>query len=238
MSAHPTADRIEQVGFGFMASKVLFSAIEIGLFSEVAKGPLDAEALKARLGLHARSATDFLDALVALGMLERLDERYSNTPESDFYLDRAKPSYIGNYFEMWDVRGYPFCGSLGEALKTGKPQNEIKRGKDIFEAVYAIPERLRLFLRSMTGHSLPSAMAIAEKFPWQNIRTLSMLVQLGGVFRCGSRSQIRISPVKGSICPECSLSSKNISPLSGCRIASVSVSAISSRTRYRSPTCS
>jgi hypothetical protein len=181
MSAHPTADRIEQVAFGFMASKVLFSAIEFGLFSELAKGPLDTEALKARLGLHPRSATDFLDALVALGMLERLDECYSNSPESDFYLDRVKSSYIGNYFELWNARGYPFWGSLGEALKTGKPQNEIKRGEDVFEAVYAIPDRLRLFLRSMTGHSLPSAMAIAEKFPWRKYKTF---VDIGSAEGC------------------------------------------------------
>jgi O-methyltransferase domain/Dimerisation domain len=180
MSAHPTADRIEQVAFGFMASKVLFSAIEFGLFSELAKGPLDAEVLKARLG-HPRSATDFLDSLVALGMLERLDECYSNTAESDFYLDRAKSSYIGNYFELWNARDYPFWGSLGEALKTGKPQNEIKRGEDVFEAVYAIPDRLRLFLRSMTGHSLPSAMAIAEKFPWRKYKTF---VDIGSAEGC------------------------------------------------------
>jgi len=181
MSAHPAADRIEQVAFGFMASKVLFSAIEFGLFSELAKGPLDAEALKARLGLHPRSATDFLDALVALGMLERLDACYSNTPESDFYLNRAKPSYIGNFFELWDARGYPFWGSLAEALKTGKPQNEIKRGEDLFEALYAIPDRLRLFLRSMTGHSLPSAMAIAEKFRWGKYKTF---VDVGAAEGC------------------------------------------------------
>jgi hypothetical protein len=173
MTAHPTADRIEQVAFGFMASKVLFSAIEFGLFSELAKGPLDAEALKARLGLHPRSATDFLDALVALGMIERSDESYSNTPESEFYLDHAKPSYIGNFFELWDARGYPFWGSLAEALKTGKPQNEINRGEDLFEALYTIPDRLRLFLRSMTGHSLPSAMAIAEKFRWRKYKRAS-----------------------------------------------------------------
>ena len=139
MSAHPTADRIEQVAFGFMASKVLFSAIEFGLFSELAKGPLDAEALKARLGLHPRSATDFLDALVALGMLERLDECYSNTAESDFYLDRAKSSYIGNYFELWNARGYPFWGSLGEALKSGKPQNEISAGKMFLRRSMRLP---------------------------------------------------------------------------------------------------
>jgi 2-hydroxy-4-(methylsulfanyl)butanoate S-methyltransferase len=40
MTTPPSADRIEQVAFGFMASKVLFSAIEFGLFTELAKGPL------------------------------------------------------------------------------------------------------------------------------------------------------------------------------------------------------
>lgn len=136
---------------------------------------------KTRLGLHPRSAMDFLDSLVALGMLERLDGLYSNTLESDFYLDRTKTTYIGNFFELWNARGYPFWGTLGEALKTGKPQNEIKRGEDVFEAIYAVPEKLRLFLRSMTGHSLPSAMAIAEKFPWRKYKTF---VDIGAAEGC------------------------------------------------------
>jgi hypothetical protein len=71
------------------------------------------------------------------------------------------------------VRGYPFWGSLSDGLRTGKPQNEIKGGKDLFTALYANPDRLRLFLRSMTGHSLPSAMAIAQNFPWSKYRTFA-----------------------------------------------------------------
>jgi hypothetical protein len=86
MSTQPSADRIEQVAFGFMASKVLFGAIEFGVFTELAKQPLDGQALTERLGLHPRGARDFLDALVALGMLERRGELYSNTTETDFYL--------------------------------------------------------------------------------------------------------------------------------------------------------
>ena len=74
---------------------------------------------------------------------------------------------------MWDVRGYPCWGSLADGLRTGKPQNEIKGGEDLFSALYLNPERLRLFLRSMTGHSLPSAMAIAQKFPWQKYKTFA-----------------------------------------------------------------
>ena len=173
MSILPGADRIEQVAFGFMASKVLFSAIDLELFTQLAKGPLAAEELQRRLGLHPRSASDFLDALVALGMLERRGEVYSNTEETDFYLDRAKATYIGSLFHMWNLRGYPFWGLLSDGLTTGKPQNEIKGGEDLFAAMYGNPDKLRLFLRSMTGHSLPSAMAIAQKFPWSKYRTFA-----------------------------------------------------------------
>jgi hypothetical protein len=156
-----------------MASNVLFGAIAFGVFAELAKQPLDGQALTERLGLHSRGARDFLHALVALGMLERSGELYSNTTETDFYLDRVKPTYIGNLFEMWNVRAYPFWGSLADGLRTGKLQNEIKGGEDLFSALYLNPERLRLFLRSMTGHSLPSAMAIAQKFPWQKYKTFA-----------------------------------------------------------------
>jgi hypothetical protein len=173
MSTHPSADRIEQVAFGFMASKVLFSAIEFGLFTELAKGPLDAPAIRERFGLHPRSVCDFLDALVALGMLERNGALYSNTPDTDFYLDRSKQTYIGGLYEMFNARLYDFFGYLADGLGTGRAQNEIKAGEDIFAALYGNTEALRAFLRAMTGHSLPSAIAIAQKFPWATYKTFA-----------------------------------------------------------------
>ncbi|MFZ0142244.1 MAG: methyltransferase dimerization domain-containing protein, partial [Aeromicrobium sp.] len=66
---HVSPEGILQLGLGFWASKTLLSAVELGVFTELASGGLDAEALAGRLGLHARSAADFFDALVALGML-------------------------------------------------------------------------------------------------------------------------------------------------------------------------
>ena len=91
------ADRIEQVAFGFMASKVLFSAIDFELFTQLAKGPLDAEELRNRLGIHRRSIRDFLDALVALGMLERRGEVYSNI--------------LGKPTSIWTARNPPTSGT-------------------------------------------------------------------------------------------------------------------------------
>jgi O-methyltransferase domain/Dimerisation domain len=174
MSTPPSADRVEQVSFGFMASKVLFSAIEFGLFTELAKESMDAAEIQKRCGLHPRGVRDFLETLVALRMLERRGEIYSNTSETDFYLDRAKFTYIGHYIEIQSLRGYQLFDKVSEALRTGEPQNEIKSGdEDWVDAMYRTPERLRFFLRGMTGHSLPSAMAIARKFPWEKYRTFA-----------------------------------------------------------------
>src|SRR5918998_1124896 len=170
-SEQATPERILQLGLGFWGSKTLLSAVEIGLFTELAKGSLDFETLSERLMLHPRSARDFLDALVALGMLERDGDRYSNTAETNFFLDRAKPSYVGGILEMANARLYPFWGSLTEALRTGQPQNEAKGGGEDFFAIYADPGRLEGFLKAMTGISLGSAMAIANQFPLDRYQT-------------------------------------------------------------------
>ena len=93
-----------QVGLGFWASKTLLSAVELELFTELAKHPEDAETLRGRLGLHRRSSLDFLDALVSLGFLERHGATYSNTPATDLFLDKRKPSYLGGILEMANHR--------------------------------------------------------------------------------------------------------------------------------------
>jgi hypothetical protein len=172
-AAAVTPGRIMQLGFAYWGSKTLLSAVELGLFTELAKGPLDAETLRQRLGLHPRSARDFFDALVSLGMLERHDGRYANTPETDRYLDRAKPSYSGGFLEMSSLRLYGFWDSLTEALRTGQPQNEVKAGENLFAALYRDPVRLKDFAHAMSGISMGAAQAIAQRFPWHKYRTFA-----------------------------------------------------------------
>ena len=165
-------DKILQTGLGFWASKTLLSAIEMGLFTELSHGPEHFDSISERLGLHPRSARDFLDALLALGFLERNGDRYANTPETDFFLDKKKPSYVGGMLEMANHRLYAFWGHLTEALRTGAPQNELKTGgPGLFETLYADLKRLRDFLAAMTGVSHGANMTIARAFPWMDYRT-------------------------------------------------------------------
>ena len=172
-SAAATPDAIMQLGFAFWGSKTLLSAVEMGLFTALADGPLTAEELRARLKLHPRSVRDFLDALVALGQLERTDDRYSNTPAGALFLDRRKPTYMGGMLEMANARLYPFWGALTEGLRTGEPQNEAKHNRDLFDEIYRDPGVLAEFLKAMTGLSLGAAHAIAERFPWQDYKTFA-----------------------------------------------------------------
>jgi hypothetical protein len=177
-----TPDHILQVGLGFWASKTLLSAVELGVFSTLAKSPADLTTLQMKLELHPRSARDFLDALVALKFLERENGIYSNTADTDLFLDRAKPSYVGGALEMANARLYGFWGSLTEAVRTGESQNESKGGgENIFATLYADPDQLRGFLSAMSGISAAAADAIASNFPWSDYKSFMDLGSAQGM---------------------------------------------------------
>lgn len=161
-----------EVGLGFWASKALLSAVELGLFTGLASRPADLEMLQARHHLHPRGARDFLDALVALGFLQREAGVYSNTVETDLFLDRTKPTYVGGLLEMANGRLYRFWGGLTEALRTGEKQNEAKHGaEDFFVPLYADPERLKGFLQAMSGLSHGANARIAHAALWSRYRS-------------------------------------------------------------------
>ncbi|QIF01415.1 methyltransferase [Roseimicrobium sp. ORNL1] len=164
-------ENILKTGLAFWPAKTLLSAVELEIFTLLAKAPQDAATLRHALGLHERGTLDFLDALVAMGFLQREDGLYRNTSETDVFLDKAKPSYIGGILEMANNRLYPFWGNLTTALRTGERQNEKLQGTDLFSELYKDPAKLAEFLRAMSGVSRGANMAIAKQFPWLDYKT-------------------------------------------------------------------
>ncbi|HEY3457678.1 MAG TPA: methyltransferase [Bryobacteraceae bacterium] len=168
---------ILQTAFSFWSSKVLLTAVEMDLFTELGKRPMTAEELGAALKLHSRGTWDFFDALVAMKFLEREGDgdsgRYSNSPAAALYLDRKSARYIGGILIMLNDRLFKFWHDLPEALRTGKPQNEVKHGmKGIFEELYEDPPKLEQFIGAMTGLSRINFEAFAEKFDFSKFKTL------------------------------------------------------------------
>jgi hypothetical protein len=166
------------VGFAFFTSKTLLTAVELGVFTVLAeRGPMTGPELGKVLGLHERAIWDFFDALVALGFLERDGDgpqaRYGNAPESAAFLVKSDPRYVGGMLEMLNARLFRFWNDLGEALRTGQPQNEVKHSqKPLFEELYSDLPRLEQFMGAMHGISSPNFEAFAEKFDFSRYRTL------------------------------------------------------------------
>lgn len=104
------------------------------------------------------------------GLLE--NAQYANSIDTDTFLDKNKPSYIGGILEMMDNRLYGFWGDLGKALVTGKAQNEASKGqKPIFEILYSDQTLLRGFVNAMTGMQMGNFMALAEQFDFSKYHT-------------------------------------------------------------------
>ena len=169
--------RIMDVGMGFWPAKTLLAAVEVGVFTALGSAAMTGEELRAALGLHARAVPDFFDALVALRFLERDGDgpgaRYRNTAETARFLDRKSPGYVGGFLEMANARLYRFWGDLGEALRTGRPQNEIKHtGTSMFAELYRDPARLEQFMSAMAGISAANFTAFADTFDFSRYATL------------------------------------------------------------------
>ena len=168
---------IMQVAMGFWPSKVVLSAVELGVFTALGRKPMTGRELQTALGLHSRANPDFFDTLVALNMLERdgdgAEATYRNTAETGRFLDRNSPQYMAGFLEMANARLYPFWGNLTEGLRTGQPQNEIKHtGTSMFSQLYAEPARLEQFMRAMSGISAGNFQSFAKKFDFSRYKTM------------------------------------------------------------------
>jgi len=191
-SPHPDPSKIMQVGMGFWASKALLAAVKFRLFTILSGKAKDAKAIKAelQLGTTDRHVYDWLDVLVSLGFLKREglldDARYSNSEDTEIFLDTNKPSYIGGILQMANNRLYRHWANLEEGLMTGEPQNESKGGSnmDFFEELYKSPVKLHEFINAMSGIQAGNFMTLAKKFDFSKYKTMADIGGADGFLCC------------------------------------------------------
>ncbi|WP_327085950.1 acetylserotonin O-methyltransferase [Nonomuraea sp. NBC_01738] len=154
-----------ELGVSFWSAKALLTAVEIGLFTELARGPATELELRDRMNLHERSAGDFLDALVALDVLDRSDGRYRNSPAADAYLDESKETYLGGWMRQASRHLFGAWGGLTESLRTGKPHIGWDSA-DYFQRLYEDQEERRRFIAAMDAMTNHLALELAEGLDW------------------------------------------------------------------------
>jgi SAM-dependent methyltransferase len=162
MSSHDDLDTVMSTATGFWGSQVLFTAVELDLFTALARQPADGETISARWGLRPPIARDFLDSLVALGLLETDDGRYRPSPAAAAHLDAEQPAYVGGFLRFMSRSLYPAWGQLPDLLRKGDSDQD----DNSFAGFYSNPERVRGFMSAMDGASTVVAHELARVFPW------------------------------------------------------------------------
>ena len=164
----PSAKPLMSLVTGFWASKTLAVAHEFDLFSHLSgTAGITVDRCSQQYGIEPRPAEMLLTACAAMGLLERRDECYSNTPMAETYLVRGKPLYFGGWIEMADRREYPAWMRLKDAMHNNRPmtwdpssQNSLFDGEDpvlvhnFWEAMYA--------LSIATSHALANAVDLSR----------------------------------------------------------------------------
>lgn len=154
MPAITDVREISRIGYGFMASRALFAALDADVFGHLADGPKPLETLARELDLAAGRLRPLLTACVALGLLTRDGDRYANAPASATYLVRTSPAYFGDYFRFQVSRQiYPTLLHLDAAL----------RGERVdFYSQLRDPQEASAFTRAQHSGSLGPAHVVAK----------------------------------------------------------------------------
>ncbi len=163
----------------FRRSKVMFTAVSLGVFERLHGVGATAEAFAEERGLHAGAAERLMDACTGLGLLSRSEGVYTNTEVSDEYLRRESPAGLTGYILYSDQALYPMWTHLGDAMREGSHRWTQTFGWEgsIFEHFFRTAESRKTFLDGMHGLGLLSSPQVVRVF---NLNRFRRIVDLGG----------------------------------------------------------
>jgi SAM-dependent methyltransferase len=163
-----TREQIRDTAYAFQESRILLTAHELGLFTALGDGRHTSSGLAALLGTDPRATDRLMNALCAMGFLEKKDGRFSNSPAARQSLVRDSPGYLGGLMHtvhLWDT-----WTTLTEAVRRGtsvRPRDVNERGD----------EWLSAFIAAMHDRAVRQSPAVAAQIDLSNV---TRVLDVGG----------------------------------------------------------
>lgn len=175
----PEASIILDLIEAFRRSKVMFTAVSVGVFDRLERGPADAAAIASELSFECEPLERLLDACVGLLLLRKTGARYENLPLASAYLCRDSTRSLAGYILYSDSVLFPLWSHLEDAVREGKPRWQQAFGTEgpIFDHFFRSEEAKQRFLQGMHGLGILSSPKVVEAFDLSRFRKL---VDLGG----------------------------------------------------------
>lgn len=160
--------RIWNIARGFQPSRLLLTAVEMEIFAEVGEGAVESVHIAERIGADARGTDRLMNALVAIGLLEKESGRFRNSEDAREYLVPGKPGYVGGALlhnvRMWDAWTY-----LTESVRGGTSYGRVKHEKS--------PDQGESFMAAMHNVSTRRAVQVT---PLMDLAGIGRMLDVGG----------------------------------------------------------
>ncbi len=171
-----TTRSIIDLNTAYTGSCALHSAFELGIFTHLANGPATLDSIVTGCALHPRLARDFLDSLVALGLLERDGDAYANAAGTEHHLVEGEGIFVGGGVHRAATHNFAMWGQLTQALRDGQAKSKVA-GKNAFAQTYQNLDLARRFMEHMDANNAFVADEIARVYDWSQFRSF---IDLGG----------------------------------------------------------
>jgi ubiquinone/menaquinone biosynthesis C-methylase UbiE len=167
-----TSDRIQDALYGFARSQLLFTAIDLDVFTAIHEGHDTLELLISRVNADPRALRIFLDGLVGIGFLEKHEQRYQLPEDIHQYLIQGSPAYMGGMVQH-GKRLYENWMLLTDVVRSGQPAGGAQSLADI-EAYFAE------LVQGLYVSNYPTAKKLARALLQNGDANLSVLDVAGG----------------------------------------------------------
>ena len=163
------AEQISDIAFGFMASKALFAALHVGVFTKLADGPKTAAEMAQVTGVRENRMTTLLTALNSIGLLTREGSAFANSPGAQAFLVQGAKYDFGDYLRFQiDRQMFPFMQGLEAVIKGDMEPDQI----DSYAKWMDDPEEARLYSESQHSGSIGPGRTLARMVDLSDVTNL------------------------------------------------------------------
>lgn len=171
-----SAEDVSRIAFGFMASKALFAGLHIDVFTILAAGAKNSEAIAKEAGIPINRVTTLMTALTSVGLVDRnaADETYTNSPGAGAFLAKGAKYEFGDYLRYQiDQQMYPLLGQLNQVLDGSLDSNSI----DSYQNWMSDPEEALVYCEAQHAGSLGPGKTLARLV---DLSAAETLLDVGG----------------------------------------------------------
>ena len=159
-------ETINKLRFAADAAFAMLAGMQLDVFTPLHGGPKTAQDMAHAIGVAPARLRLLLYCLVAAGLLTEKDGRFANTPESDQFLVKGSPSYMGNIHTLLSHRWLANLPKTAESIRSGVAQVKVDFAR-------SSRQELETFLRRINVLTVIAARALLERYDFSSAKSLA-----------------------------------------------------------------